>query len=344
MTDYQIEKHSKIFTEEFNNLSSTYASLKDEYKKGVADLNSFGSEILALIYEIDQSEIVKTIGLFAINSKISLSKEVEEKDKQIAQIRSEKNHMKQQIADLQAEVRLSRAEEVKIGIPIVWNRSFNQIILKEGDELRLNLGNPNDHATMVKLSTSKLPNMKLIKIDNAADDDADLKVFFSKAMPDKLEEFYFNWTRSSEKLPFNNYAGSTTIFLQKITKVAMFVCCTFSSKDFSDTMTACRKIPYVGFAGWTIDSSDLDLGFGLNYEIKTLNFQMTGLEFYSNWVSDYGKFSRVIEAISETKLKDSLTRIQAGGIGVTFVNAAQEIVNGFKLTNIQVADEIINEP
>ena len=71
---------------------------------------------------------------------------------------------------------------------------------------------------------------------------------------------------------------------------------------------------------------------------------MTGLEFYSNWVSDYGKFSRVIEAISETKLKDSLTRIQAGGIGVTFVNAAQEIVNGFKLTNIQVADEIINEP
>ena len=75
MTDYQIEKHSKIFTEEFNNLSSTYASLKDEYKKGVADLNSFGSEILALIYEIDQSEIAKTIGLFAINSKISLSKE-----------------------------------------------------------------------------------------------------------------------------------------------------------------------------------------------------------------------------------------------------------------------------
>ena len=109
---------------------------------------------------------------------------------------------------------------------------------------------------------------------------------------------------------------------------------------------AARNIRQVVFDACPIDcSAALSFGSKLEYRIKYLSFQRCGdtqnQDLNTSWIYDPPEFSKIIDAISKSGLKQSLAKIYIGGNLTLNSEEVQELMNGKGMEHISAVGETI---
>ena len=72
--------------------------------------------------------------------------------------------------------------------------------------------------------------------------------------------------------------------------------------------------------------TNLDFSTDITYNIKLLYLGNSGRKNRSDWVNNKGELRKIVKAISESTLKDSLEEINIYNCGVTISEAKQMLI------------------
>lgn len=178
----------------------------------------------------------------------------------------------------------------------------------ESFELRLNLAFKNHIQILRSIKLLKLPPISRIRLNRVSDSNSDLLEFFQYSLPDKLNFLTLNLSfHKIVNLDF--YADALACGLGKVTRNVFFGAFKFSEKAFETILKACKNTHTVNFYRCIIDIED-ELNFTESeYKISILSFSGSGLIPENSWDSHRDKLIKIIKAISECRLKNSLTEI-----------------------------------
>ena len=119
-----------------------------------------------------------------------------------------------------------------------------------------------------------------------------------------------------------------------------------STAMLQQIVRAARNTRQVVFDACSIDcSAELSFGSKVEYKTKYLSFQRCGdtqnQDLNTSWIYDPSEFSKIIEAIAKSGLKQSLAKIYIGGNQTLNSEEVQELLNGKGMDQISAVGETI---
>ena len=185
---------------------------------------------------------------------------------------------------------------------------------------------------------SRLPEIYHLFLRDVPDKDEKVKLFLQKVAPTNMFMFNFWGAEVWDKLLDADY------YLEELERVCMGVSwkallhfCSFSDSGLQAIIKASCNLIYLHIDLWKLNlDSDIDLS-GPTYKIEFLSFNGCGINFDNDWENKPDRFERVIKAIANSDLKNSLRKLDVCGCGIT-VEETQQMLDNYNLSNIQAYD------
>ena len=197
----------------------------------------------------------------------------------------------------------------------------------------------------IEISNLRLPDIKGIRIDNLSDSDVDLSNFFAKCTPNQLMFLFIN-SKSTSFTPIKSKIeiDSLSKAVSSVTKEVYIRMYEFSAADLQQFVRAACNAERIIFQRCSVHCSPaLDFGYELKYNINFLNFQMWGNTYYkeltTDWMSDPSCFSHIVDAISNSGLRHSLTKLSIGYNQTLDKAKVQDLLNAKGMAHISVVEE-----
>ena len=200
----------------------------------------------------------------------------------------------------------------------------------------------------IEKSNFKLPDIKRIIIDNVSDSDANLSRFLTNCTPNQLKYLCVNNSTAAETLIKSKIdINSLSKAVGAVTKEIFIRLYEFSEVDLQQFIRAACKTERIIFQRCSVHcSSALDFGAKFKYNTKFLSFQLWGytdyIELTTDWISDPSCFSHIVDAISSSGLRHSLTKLSIGSNPTLDKAKVQELLNAKRMAHIKVVEEFPN--
>ena len=193
----------------------------------------------------------------------------------------------------------------------------------------------------------RLPNMKAVQIEKVSDEDAEFVSFLDDCTPTQLKFFRFNslsYLPKTTKTKF--YMRSLPKLINETTGEVFLNRLEFSEEELEQIVRASCNTERLIFEKCDIHcSTALDFGSALKYKTKTLSFQCWGDINYSDRKADWrfspACFDNIIEAISNSGLRDSLQTISINRNQTLSAEKVQQAMNEKGMSHVTVEEKFL---
>ena len=197
----------------------------------------------------------------------------------------------------------------------------------------------------IETSNLKLPDIKRIRIDYVSDSDSNLSRFFTNCTPNQLKFLCINYSTGPDipiksKIDINSLSKAVI----GVTKEVYIRLYEFSAADLQQFVRAACNVERIIICRCSVHcSSALDFGATLKYNTNFLSFQFWGdtgcKELTTDWISDPSCFSHIVDAISSSGLRDSLTKLSIAYNQTLDKAKVQDLLNAKGMAHISVVKE-----
>ena len=190
-----------------------------------------------------------------------------------------------------------------------------------------------------------MPDIKRIWIDQVSDSDSDLNNFFDNWCPTYIKLLWINHGHISlTPIKAKFYINSLLKVVGSTTKEVYILLFEFSAEELQQFVKAACNAERIVFSGCSIHcSAALDFGTNLIYKTKYLSFSQWGdssiEELTTDWKADPSAFSHIVDAISKSGLRHSLTKLDISYNPTLYKSKMQGLLNEKGMTNITVVLE-----
>ena len=194
----------------------------------------------------------------------------------------------------------------------------------------------------IESSNLRLPDIKRIRIDYVSDSDTYLSDFFENCTPNQFKFLcinYYSVAETSVKSKIDIKSLSKAV--AAVSKEVFIRMYEFSAADLQQFVRAACKAERIIIHRCSVQSSGaLDFGSELKYNTKFLSFQTWGFavfkELRTDWLSDPSCFSNIVDAISNSGLRDSLSKLSIYYNETLEKAKVQELLNAKGMAHIKV--------
>ena len=187
----------------------------------------------------------------------------------------------------------------------------------------------------------RLPNLREVHIGDVLEGDADLVRIISNCTPSKIEilKFYISYSFWMSQKP-RFYIRFLPKIVSAATKQMFLFRLEFNEVELEQIIRASHNVETLIIEECGIHcSTALDFGSALKYNTKTLSFQYWGNtdenHNKTDWKSDPDCFDNIIEAISNSGLRDSLQTISIYANQTLSVEKTQQSLNEKGMSHIK---------
>ena len=106
----------------------------------------------------------------------------------------------------------------------------------------------------------------------------------------------------------------------------------FQNNIFQNLIVSSKNIEELRLTQWTIDSNDITFKAGTVFRLHTLTFMECGKYNFSNWKDYPHKFGNILKAVSESKLSETLRKIELWDNSIT-VDLVMKMMRNLKDNN-----------
>ena len=191
----------------------------------------------------------------------------------------------------------------------------------------------------------RLPDIKRIRIEYVSDSDINLSRFLANCTPNQLKLLCINYF-SVANIPIKSKINikSLTKAVAAVTKEVFIRMYEFSAEDLQQFVRAARSAERIVLHRCSVHcSSALDFGSKLKYNTKFLSFQLWGdtdyKELKTDWMSDPSCFSSIVDAISSSGLRHSLSKLSISDNETLEIAEVQELLNSKGMAHILAVEE-----
>ena len=208
----------------------------------------------------------------------------------------------------------------------------------------MNDANQRSFLTDFYSSKLKLPNIRRIKIQNIQDRNKKLTAFLQNWVPSKLDLFLVNFPYNSRtEIKMDFYIGSISKSIILVTKEIYLWCFEIKESELEWIIKSASNWERLILRFSDIHCSrKLDFSVSVKCKIKFLSFYNCGFnnskERKTDWISTPSTFKNIVEAISRSKLKDSLEEVDISGNDTLDKNEAQAMFDELKMPHISVVE------
>ena len=197
------------------------------------------------------------------------------------------------------------------------------------------------------LSSSKLrlPNIRKIRIDYISDANKELNLFFQNWVPSKIDLLSVNYKSNNQKgIKMSFYIDSISKAMRSVSKEIYLTCFEIKEPELEQIIKSASDWERLILCCCDIHcSKKLDFSVSTKYKIEFLSFVTCGSTNYkdrkSDWISTPSCFKNIVEAISKSRLKDSLELVDIYGNQTLKKDGVQVMFNELGMSHISVVEE-----
>ena len=183
----------------------------------------------------------------------------------------------------------------------------------------------------------KLPEIKRIYLQYIPENNSELLQFLEKSSPDRLRILTFGWN-STARVKIDFYLDGLKKALKGVSKEVLANYWIYSKDSLEKMVKAsanCERL----IIRQSVTDCDQDLDFsGPVYKVKYFGFPYWGDYAGNAWSTNPDKLRRIIKAISESSMKESLTTLNILQCGVSIQNA-KSLLNAYGMPIVNVVTE-----
>ena len=197
----------------------------------------------------------------------------------------------------------------------------------------------------IETSNLRLPDIKRIRIYNVSDSNEDISSFLTKCTPNQLKILCINNylkadTPIKSKISINSLSKAVVV----VTKLVYIRLYEFSAADLQQFVRAACNVERIIFQRCSVHcSQSLDFGSDLKYSTNFLSFQVCGNASYkelsTDWISDPSCFSNIVDAISNSGLRRSLTKLSIDDNPTLDKSKVQKLLNAKGMARVSAVQE-----
>ena len=191
----------------------------------------------------------------------------------------------------------------------------------------------------------RLPDIKRIQIYYLSDSDTDLVDSFFNSTPSHLKNFNIQHNApGGTPIKYRFDINSLSKAVAAVTKEVFISCFEFSAADLQQLIRAACNAERIVFHWCSVHcSSALDFGATIEYKTNYLSFDYWGStndrDLTTDWKDDPSCFSNIVDAISSSGLKSSLTKLGIYENQTLKKQKVEELLNENGMGHIEVVEE-----
>ena len=191
-------------------------------------------------------------------------------------------------------------------------------------------------------SKLRLPNIRRIKIDFISDGNKQLNSFFQNWVPSKIDLLSVNSPyKTSTGIKMGFYIDSISKTMKSVQKEIYLRCFEIKEPELEQIVKSASNWERLILRDSDIHcSKKLDFGVSVNYKIEFLSFAYSGDTYTENRKSDWNStpscFKNIVEAISKSRLKDSLEQVNIGYNETLEIDEIQVMFNKLGMSHISI--------
>ena len=194
-------------------------------------------------------------------------------------------------------------------------------------------------------SRLRLPNIRKIQIDNISDWNKELNWFLQNWVPSKLHLLSVNyWHNTRTEIKMDFYIDSISKAIRSTEKEIYLTCFEIKEFELEQIIKSASNWERLILCFSDIHcSKKLDFGVSTKYKIKFLSFTLCGSTYSgyrkSDWITTPSCFENIVEAISKSRLKDSLQEIDITWNDTLNKDEVQAMFNELGMSHISVVEK-----
>ena len=194
-------------------------------------------------------------------------------------------------------------------------------------------------------SKLRLPNIRKIKIGNISAQNKELNLFFQIWVPSKLDLLSVNFPRNTATgIKMNFYIDSISKAIKSVSKEIYFQCFEIKEPELEQIIKSASDWEKLILRYSDIHcSKKLDFSVSAKCKIKLLSFAHCGNTNYKNRKSDWkitpSCFKNIVEAISKSRLKNSLQEFDIDGNQTLKKDEVQSMFNELEMSHISIVEK-----
>ena len=209
------------------------------------------------------------------------------------------------------------------------------------------MSNKTDKSLLTDLESSKLrlPNIRKIKIDFISDRNKELNSFFKNWVPSKIDLLLLNYNRNtSAGIKMNFYIDSISKAIKSVQKEIYLSCFEIKEPELEQIIKSASNWERLVLHFSDIHcSKKLDFSVSNKYKTKFLSFRSCGNTYLGFRKSDWNKtpscFKNIVEAISDSGLKESLMQVDIYWNSTLKKDEIQVMFNELGMSHISVVQK-----
>ena len=193
-------------------------------------------------------------------------------------------------------------------------------------------------------SKLRLPNIRKIRIDYISDGDKELNSFLQNWVPSKIDLLWVNYpsnTPTGIKMGF--YIDSISKAIKSVSKEIYLECFEIKEAELEQIIKSSSNWERLIIRFSDIHCSEkLDFGVSDKYKTKFLSFAFCGYtnsHRKSDWIATPSCFKNIVEAISKSRLRDSLEKVDIYKNQTLKKDEVQAMFNELEMSHISVVEK-----
>ena len=193
-------------------------------------------------------------------------------------------------------------------------------------------------------SKLRLPNIRKIYIYYISDRNKELNSFLKNWVPSKFDLLSVNYPRKlSTGIKMGFYIDSISKAMKSVEREIYLDCFEIKEHELEQIFKSASYWERLILRFSDIHClKKLDFGVSTKYRIKFLSFAACGYTNYeerkTDWISTPFSFKNIIEAISKSRLKDSLREVDILGNNTLKKDEVQTMFNELEMSHISVVE------
>ena len=193
-------------------------------------------------------------------------------------------------------------------------------------------------------SKLRLPNIRRIQIDKIPDWNKELNSFFQNWVPSKIDLLSVNYNQNTDTgIKMDFYIDSISKGIKSVQKEIYLKCFEIKESELEQIIKSASNWERLILRYSDIHcSKKLDFGVSDKYKIKFLSFASCGYtgDKYrkSDWKSTPSCFKNIVEAISKSRLRDSLEQVDIDWNETLKKDKVQVMFNELGMSHISVVE------
>ncbi|CAI2359531.1 unnamed protein product [Moneuplotes crassus] len=282
-------------------------------------------ELKKQIGEIQQqTEEHKSLSSTQTTEIDALKTKIEEQKSEIEQLRKAKEKAEEEFKNSLAELtqlQETLQKEPPLSCQDIWKKNHCQdMIFDENTKIELFMNQQEDKNFLTELVNHKikLPDIKRIKLAQDKKEDPVVKEFFKHCFPDQVELFCYNLGRASaaSQTKLSYYFDEMKHIIPRVTREIYLFDFDLTKQEFEYIINTCTA------SRLTLNYSTLSFPSPPSFTCLHSSIQYLGLQYCghvsrNDWKSTPSKLKDILQAISESGLKDSVQILEVGHCGLS---------------------------